>query len=464
MITLPGIILIDNDQKELDQIKDAFVSAGLPCLPALYKNEEGNSTGLDHIKFDNIVPRIVITDLNLIESSKLSPKDLSGPIMNLLEKIYVKGPYILHFWSKNSSIVKEVMNVIEDRIPNKKLLPLMWGVLDKSKLLNESEKLREQIIDLINGDSLFGSIFDWESRINNAAQQTINSLYELTCPPDDIKGDTYVKQHIDTLKEVLALIGNETLGKKNAKMFPSLAIDQGLLPVLNDRLHRFDEANQAWRNSIPNIGNKTKVDDNLKSQLNTFYHIEQIPDTYPIYHRGVFVEFSDEYIKSELNLKKLCCKLGVKDLNDILLSEFINEDNLEEKDKSSLLNNIRLGFIEMSAECDHAQRKTKLHRYILSALIPEPFIKYCEFNGGKSLTKHAGIYRMPAFYFNNQRTILKLSFKYQIGTKDSFQLNSQLVQHKWFGKPVLRLREQILADISFKCAQYSSRPGIISFT
>ena len=59
--------------------------------------------------------------------------------------------------------------------------------------------------------------------------------------------------------------------------------------------------------------------------------------------------------------------------------------------------------------------------------------------------------------------ILKLSFKYMLGTIPESRVNGILYKNPWLGTPIFRLREQILSDISFKYAQYSTRPGIISF-
>jgi len=461
MISLPGIILIDDDIDQLNSIRESFTKIGLPCLPVQYINDYTNQSGIDHICFDKVTPRIVITDLNLVEAANLSSKDLAGPIMNLLQKLNIAGPYILYFWSKNAGLVESVIKIIQERIENKKLLPISWGILDKTNLLGNPESLKIEIDKIINDDSIFSSMFNWENRINNAAQETINSLYEMTRPNDSIEGGEYAPSHVALLQDVLTIIANETLGPKNALSFPSEAVDQGLLPVLNDRLQNIDRGSHNWKKSLPNIGEKVTIDESMKAKLNSFYHIEKIEKDYPKNHRGVFIPLSSEYISDDANLKKICSKLGVASIDEILYSEFIDETKIQKENLMDNLKEISLGFVELSAECDHAQKKTKLHRYLVAALIPEKLIGHCTF--GKKNTKHEGIYRVPSFYLENERYILKLSFKYQIGTKDKFIINSQEFNHKWFGNPLFRLRDQILSDITFKCSQYISRPGIVSF-
>lgn len=77
-----------------------------------------------------------------------------------------------------------------------------------------------------------------------------------------------------------------------------------------------------------------------------------------------------------------------------------------------------LGLVEVSAECDQAQKKIKLHRYLLAALIPIEFKEITVFETNKVYreTSHDGVYKTPALLIGDQQYILKLSFKYQFGT------------------------------------------------
>lgn len=83
MISLPGIILIDDNQEQLDNINRAFIKIGLPCLPILYENNPENESGISHVELNNITPRIVITDLNLTETTAVEVTNLVGPIYYL---------------------------------------------------------------------------------------------------------------------------------------------------------------------------------------------------------------------------------------------------------------------------------------------------------------------------------------------------------------------------------------------
>ena len=65
MATMPGLVVIDDNELELETMRSAFSKAGLPCLTIDYINDDpDNETGIDHIELDNFIPRIIITDLN----------------------------------------------------------------------------------------------------------------------------------------------------------------------------------------------------------------------------------------------------------------------------------------------------------------------------------------------------------------------------------------------------------------
>lgn len=86
-------------------------------------------------------------------------------------------------------------------------------------------------------------------------------------------------------------------------------------------------------------------------------------------------------------------------------------------------------------------------------MIPVEHERHTIFKQGN--TKHSGIYRLPNIKVLDQEYIVKISFMYQVGAIPDF--------NKWLGRPIFRLKDQILSDISFKASQHASRPGIIRF-
>jgi hypothetical protein len=470
VFNLPGTVLIDDDKEELYEILTSISSAGIPCIPIHYKNEPGNQTGIDHINLHNIRSRIIITDLNLTETGSLEPKTLVGPIAKVLEPLTNYGPYILLFWSKNESLVEEVVKNLKIRFHDRINLPIHWEVISKSKFKDKPEALKDKIELLIKENSLFNAISDWERRISCAAQNTSNALYDLTIPTE-YEPENKTEQHQVQLLKALALIGNETVGIKNAAEHPSLAVDLGLSPLLQDQLNITNSDENLWSSAIPEIGKHQKLDDSIKSTLNTFCHLEQVEHNFPKSCRGVFVKVNNEILNTSDKRHKLEDRLG-NTIEELIHEEFLSKRRCGKTKpeakafQQEARESIKLGFVEVSAVCDQAQQKTKLHQYLLAALIPEKFEELTRFKNSKEEIQdfsHIGIYRLPKIKIDNEIYILKLTFNYQIGTRALSNVKERTYQNTWFGDPLFRLKDQILSDISFKCAQYSSRPGIIRF-
>ncbi|WP_434341182.1 hypothetical protein [Motilimonas cestriensis] len=457
MIRLPSIVLIDDKKEDLDLIQTCLVNAGYPCFPIHYQNNEpGNVSGIDHVNLEMVHPRIIITDLNLQEL-QVDARKLVAPIADVLEKIAIEGPYLLYFWSKNTGTVREVMELIEQRysqIP----YPLHWGILDKTQFSSRPSDLKEKIISLFSDNPTFNALFGWENRISSAAQATTDALFKLAQPLTQTTISAFQNETTQKLNTMLAVIGNETLGVKNAKDEPEVAIELGLEPVLHNHIRSNYEHIDCsiWLDASNGIGTKllSSSYQDVKAYLNSFYHIEQLHPGAPKNKRGTWIEFDRNYLEQDSNLPKIESNLG-RTIKTLLNEEFLDCSQGTKATRRIAHESTKLGFIELSAECNQAQRKTKLNRYFLSAMIPKEHENFTFFRNKKDDTAHAGVYRLPNVIVNGCEFIVKVSFLYQVGAIPSF--------NKWLGNPIFRLKEQILADISFKASQHAARPGIIRF-
>lgn len=455
MISLPSIILIDDTKEDLDTLQDSLAKIGYPCLPVHYKNDDpDNQSGIDHVNFDRVKPRVIISDLNLQEAP-VDRKQLVGPIAEVLKLLPLDGPFILFFWSQNKDYVEPVLNDIYDRHPDIPY-PLHWGVLDKTKFKSSSEGLTEEVENLISYCSVFDAMSSWESRISMAAQKTTDTLFNLASKNKPENLDNFREETTEKLQSMLAVIGNETLGVQNAQEEPDIAVELGLAPVLHDHISMIKRSN-FWKDAAPDIGSNVNLDKEVATKLNSFCHIEEVENYYSKGCRGVFLGLSKDILSDQQKRAKLECRFGNK-LENIIEEEFLVQ--IANKKQIKIAGEkTKIGFVEISAECDQAQKKTKLHRYVIAALTP---LKYQLENGdefdlyGKQNKKsHQGIYRVPDINLGGIDYILQLSFKYQIGALPD--------ENSWLGNSIFRLRDQIMVDISFNCAQYISRPGIIAF-
>jgi len=191
------------------------------------------------------------------------------------------------------------------------------------------------------------------------------------------------------------------------------------------------------------------------SSLNTFYNLEEVPEEYPKCKRGVFVTLSGGVVDDQDSFDSLFGKDNT--CKKLVTEEFLfNTKAGNKKFRNEAREKIILGWLEVGAACDHAQRKNRLHRYLFSALVPSEYLEMvCDNSESKmSLKAHDGIYRSPLFQYKKEQYVLLASFRYTSGLhSDSHVLD----------KPIFRLKEQIINEIAFAWSKHSIRPGITSF-
>ncbi|MCE7657296.1 hypothetical protein [Vibrio fluvialis] len=476
MIKMPGLMLIDDTLEELQDIQMAFNRAGIPNLPILF-DKDSQGTGIDHIEVENFEPKIIISDLNLRDAGTFDAAQFYPVIVQMLQKLSPQKPYVIYFWSTHDTLVDDVMDRVLTSLKTRNVLcPLGYGILKKSEFqgAGNAEALRDKVKQILNEVPHFNAMYDWENRVSDAAQETSLTLVELADKQIDgaVVGLARLDQLHNKLDILLSTIANETLGVKNAKDAKNSAVDLGLMPVLQDHLHSLSFSSELWEEIATNIGSSIPLDAHTVASLNSFYHTAEIKAPDSKNTKGVFVPFNAELLDGGDNQKKLEGKLGIR-IEDLMGEEFLTRNQLEGMSKPAsrqfrkeAREETILGFVELSADCDHAQRKVRLHRYALCALIPKKYERLTMHGDAPDnlrSTAHAGIYRMPDILHNGESYIMKLSFRYLIGTKPFARVQGIDHENKWLSDPLLRLREQVLSDISFKCAQYSTRPGIISF-
>jgi len=455
----PNIIVVDNEKSELIDIQNGFFNGGIPCLPIHYQYDlMTNKSGLDHITLSDFEPRIVVSDLNLRDLSLTAPIELVQPVATMLKKLELEGPYILIFWSGVAQLVDTVMATLQERFYSDINLPMYHTSIDKSQFSGSGNAtaLKDKLNEIIKESKLFNALMDWEGRVAISARNTTNSLFNLTKPIAVAPEADYQVLHTAKLQTILATIGNETLGVKNAKDEPEVALDLGLAPVLHDHLQGLTETQDRsiWLEAVPDIGKRLHPEQDVKAHLNSFYHVGAVSDDSQKSKRGTWIEFNSEYLNTPGNAQKIKSQFG-KTIKTILHEEFLDNRQGKSEERATARNDTTIGFIELSAECDQAQRKTKLHKYLLSALIPVKHSRFTIFGEGARNTAHSGIYRLPNLMIDGEEFIVKVTFMYQIGVIPD--------THKWLGLAKFSLKDQILADISYQCSQHASRPGIIRF-
>ena len=466
MIPNHGIVLVDNEERELAQLRDAFFAAGLSCLPLIYIHDDpDNESGLDHLQVPGHT-RILFVDLNLAESHSLDAQNLVGHIVNVINKVIKnETPYFLVFWSKFRDQPEQVMNLLCERFSGEICLPFAWDILSKvdyQPIGDDSEvdektkqRLKEDILRLLSSKPLFSAMLYWENRVSKAAKDTFETLYSLSRPNEE---NYSITEHNSNLASLIGRVAQESIGKRNVNAHPAHAVETGLLPVLVDKLainHNPQDLDRLWQSSLPTLSDDIELEQHTVGKLNNFFLIEEVRADHSKTDRGVFVEIGQNTRTNSEHRKKFEKHIG-RSITEILSQEFLCiTGGKTSSQKKTIRDKTKLGFVEISADCDHAQRKIVLHRYILCALIPAEYHEHTCWPNPDREKAHEGIYRTSVVNISGSDYIIKLAFRYQIGTHSD---------NSWFGTPTFRFREQILAEIRTRASQYISRPGIICFS
>lgn len=445
----PRIVAIDNNPSDLDQIAKGLFNAGLPCVTMLYDIAQGL------VKPDTLDPsmlRIVFLDLNLgeIENIGSSMGTLTAPICEVLKILSPAGPYLLVFWTKHHSLVKDTMKMIAERGDTDVPLPVSYETLDKDLFTDASkvEELRKGIITALGRNYVFLALLAWESEVEGAAVRTCNRLHNLVAAR---QGDGTSLNVVD-LKDLLKQLAIAAWGKVHAKGNAAASVTSGLLPLLGDHLDAITNNpaySKIWDSALSNGWNRGMPSMVTPAQMNAQCLVDL--SCSDMNCRGAWLEFIDDVKKPDGPVKSHLGQ-GIEDLTD----EFINPDAA--KDLENFRSKVSLGLLECSAACDLAQNKAPLRRYILCARMPADFEKYRTWENPVRKKKHEAIFELEKVRIGSEDFDLLLDFRYTLSLPPDHPLTGpQSV------KAAFRVRSQVLAHITAHFAFYTSRPGTFSF-
>lgn len=454
-IPYPKVIAIDNRKKELEDIRDGLLKAGIPCVPLLYDGTYGleKPPGLNtnHARF-------VFMDLNLNEEDVSTPARLVDPISDALKSLDIMGPYLLIFWTSYPKSVADVMNLLKVRredVP----LPFYFDTMDKSFLSlpddeTHDKKLEELVTVLsakLSANKTFNAVLAWENRVTEAASNAVKTLHDTVRE----RQNCGVAQKEGEFIKLMKYIAYNAWGKA-AKDNWGGAIAGGLSPFLADNLDFGISTDgkyaETWSHALDN-GYSAKLPKKVSScSLNTSCTLDTTCTRKEAH--GVWLEF------------KLTCSpeflQGFGGSGASLLGHFINESK-ERQSGVEFTPKVKLGILDITRTCDYAARKHGLRRFVLGAIIPATLNDYIYWEDKDNPEKkHDGIYRLPGVFIDlgegAQECVIQVNFRYVISLPDNSPLLDDTTTN-----PCFRVRRQVLLDIISKYGAYTTSPGLLSF-
>lgn len=468
--------------------------------------------GYEHI-------RLLISDLNLEEVPPTRDlAAVIGPVVDAIRKLVAKksGPYILIFWTGTAHTVDSIREMLPSRleaigVPQ----PFAIEGISKEGLLTfdsttsgpligmfkqaqeSAPRLKIKIGEILAKHGMLNMLTQWEARASIAASGSTNGIFDAARvdDPRDLSA---------SLTRIAALISREAVGLDLAKPDPAKAFDAAMIDLLVDHFGR-SVSNDDYRKlaelslgtaigarTTPTSGDKTLA------TLNSRFQLDFNTKGVLFRHRGAVISlgsaqkhepklaidpilfmWDDFFLKPQKDEPSRQKKLA-RGLTDRILAQFDDNPSIK-ADITAAVNKLRAEtkrslkdryetfkqqracieakvewvLVEIGADCDHAQGKTRTLRFVLGAKYRPSFNEYVR--NPEGLYRNGAIRNLGPFLDSEGQFSLLLSLKRFV--------TWQLIDG---GKdpeiPVLfRLRKSVVDELLHKYASWSSRAGIIEF-
>jgi hypothetical protein len=446
------VVALDNNQEDLDAIVRALGRAGYSAIPYLFDVGEfvppitQPCSGL----------RLIFSDIHLTPTSSINGVDHAATIGNFLKQIVPTGPYGVIFWSKHEADEHKIVRELISRAPDIGFnLPVFFGFMDKNKVgigAAEADVDYELFAKLIYQEvaksQSLSIVMNWEERILLAATQASNSLFQVIKNTPGIESDFVSEEWL----KLLAFLSQEAVGKSAAISNASGALDNALLPVLEDQLRAQPSRAQDIDNPICEKlsalgGAKLKLSASIdRASLNSFYLVEDFETggNQPYNFRGVISKLND-------NPGNFILDHFGADWTEVLYKEFIVNGETISTDEN-LVSRTAPCLISLSAECDEVQGKIPSHRYLLGVIFDATDLKSFLRSGqpARAALQNIGIIKIGGV----AKCILVSCRRFTSEHSVSFSMPIT---------PIARLRRNTLEEIIHHYTTHARRPGVMRF-
>lgn len=473
-------IAIDNNPLELVSLVNGLSAHGLPCSAHLFDDADlvpaPPKDGYRHL-------RLAFVDMNLLDASGTDPKQLASIISNVLSQAVSKdcGPYTLIFWTSFPEKVEQVRPEVvtqlkelgipppalvthlgkSDLIPvtnGKEAEQISIGLRDHiSKQAELAEKLETSLSERLRQAGAASVASIWESLLAEAASNTMRELFgEARAISSENPSEAF--------QEVLATIATEAIGRKNAKDEPLVGLTEGLLDLVVDQLRTASSSQIAEEVVAAELGKSIKegpqqLPGTTSARINRIFQAELFPaGSLPErVSRGLVVRPTTEALQ----------QAGLHEAWErFIWSEILHDParlNKEDPQREELLKRkeevqaaVKPLLIEVGADCDHAQRKPRTHRYLIAAEVPSEYVT--DFLMSTAPDRRTpfvsdAIERLGPWPHDGREVSIAVCCKRFFGIQTEKLPNGSA--------PVMRIRSALVNHLLHKYSVLATRPGFI---
>ena len=441
MLPTPRVIAIDDEPGDLVGLTKGLNQCGTACSPIRFTSdlESMQIQPCHHV-------RVIFADLNLVPAQ--GPAGNFSVIGTLIEeKIKPSGPYFIVLWTRYPEEAAELHNFLKDRL-DKVTKPLAVQALNKIKYLDNStgdvknpEALAKDIGGMIAGQPQVAALFDWETRISDAAANTVSSILEL------VEAAVADANRAEEIGRLLARLAVEAVGKEHVEEDRFRAVNDALLPILADRIAfmRSGEVDKSlWQRAFDISSTQQNLSLDKAAKLNRLLHIALPTADNTGVERGAVVRLPEEFAG---NMFKPTFGL-----------EQVTAATEQFRYKNSQNEQLCWVLVQSQAACDYVQIRPGPLPFHLGLLAAESRVAKNKKAPDALWTSPSfkdALWTSPSFKIDENETwflCVSARFQYPLLATKAEQL-----------RPLFRLREQLLSDLIYRIHSYGARPGFISF-
>ena len=317
--------------------------------------------------------------------------------------------------------------------------------------------LGESIRNIVDQSGAVGAASAWETLLSEAASATFRELFnEVRHKPSSEQATAFA--------QLLATVAIEATGQKNARDNPLSALTEGLLDLVLDHLKEgpaSSAAEEAVRSTLLSYIRAGSADlpSATISKLNRVFQIELLSEQAPQHiSRGLIITPTQELLQQiglEEGWERFIWKEVLHDPLRLKREDPKRADLLLKKDAAT--QRIRPMLVEVGADCDHAQRKPRSHRFLLAAEVPgdlvDTFLASSD-SGRRSPYVSDAIEVLGPWPIGRDESVLAVCCK----RFWSYQLENIPTG----SKSIMRLRGSLVDHLLHRYSTLATRPGFIN--
>ena len=446
MIPTANIVVVDDREEDLSAIVSSLWKMNAACLPIHVVGGIPNISrplkGVQIVFFDILYTPTVPSGAAAYDSAA-----------DVLRRVIAddNGPYVLITWSTVSIDHDEFMTRLSD-VHTDVPPPAASAALSKAKFSagaktgeKKLDELRRDIQKVVAKCSQVDALFVWQESAQEAARSVCGSILNMVDRNERFTGGAGA-----SLERLLRAIVREAVGKTNVERDRLRALNEGLGPILLDRLTHTSASNSSskkiLRAAIPDPKPTPKLSGPEITSLNNMHSFSFTnPSGVSLGERGAVCTLPDA-----LKGNGFWTFSGMRQ-HEAFKYFVVAKGTGTTPNWNVLKKNFEWVLVGLTAPCDEAQAKaTHLRRVALALEIPDPipskFKRVAENSPATADT--------PAYFFDGMQRKLVFNWLFV----------SSVAQGKWIGSIVrFRIRDPLMSDLGTKFTAHAARLGHIAF-